>query len=128
MSSIAMREESTAKLRAAPYCAEIESAIRRGEHPNVRLFAGPDAWNRGRQHREGFGIASALILPPATSPLSLRWPRIPDIVGEIAGLDGSTIEELAVALVRDGVRVAYLLDADRPERNVRVLAKRRGNA
>jgi hypothetical protein len=124
MSAAAMRQQPPDKVRAAPYCAEIEAALLRGECPNVRLFAGPRAWERGRNHRDGYGVATTLILPPATSPLSLRWPKVADIVGEITGLDGMAIEELAVALVRDGVRVAYLLDADRPERNLRVLRKR----
>jgi len=126
MNSPASKLEGVIKQRAAPYAAEVMEALRQGKHPNVRLFAGPRAWTKAQRHRDGFGPASALVLPPNTSPLSLRWPRLSDIVCDITGLeDGEVIRELGLALVRDGVLVAYLLDNQRPERNLRILSKRR---
>jgi hypothetical protein len=109
-----------------PYAREIEEAQRRGLHPNVRIFCGPNAWDRARRHRERFGEASATLLPPYIAPLDLRWPRLSDVVVDISGADGQVIRELANALVRDGAHVVYMLDPQKPERNLRVIRKRSG--
>jgi hypothetical protein len=112
------------KLKAAPYCAEIESAVKAGKACNVRLFAGNNAWERAKQHRNRFGPASALVLPPGSNPLFLRWPRITDVVADITGIDGTVVRDLGAALIRDGAMLVYAIDAADPERTVRFVRKR----
>ena len=108
-----------------PFGRAVEQALNEGRHPNVYLFAGPgrDAWGLARARQSVCGPASALVLPPGTDPASYRWPALPDLVVDMTGLAGEAVQRLARALVRDGVGLAYLLDADRHERDLRVVAK-----
>ncbi len=110
--------------RKAPWHDEIVAALHAGKHPNVRLFATPDSWARARQHREGFGPATTLCLPPNESPLSYRWPPLRDLIAVIDGLDGQHARELAQALIRDGALLVYLLDSTDSSRNFRAIRKR----
>jgi hypothetical protein len=123
MSAAAMKSHP-AKVRAAPYAVEIEEAIRLGRRPNVRLFAGREAWERAQRHRDRFGPASALVLPPGENPLELRWPRLSDLVADIRGVDGQTVRDLGTALIRAGARLVFAIDADNPDRSVRFVRKR----
>jgi hypothetical protein len=112
------------KLKAAPYCVEIEAARKAGKPCNVRLFAGKNAWERAQRHRDRFGPASVLVLPPGSNPLCLRWPRIPDLVADITGMDGAIVRDLGAALIRDGAVLVYAIDVADPERTVRFVRKR----
>lgn len=73
-----------------------------------------------RDRRAAYGSGSALVLPPGDDPKSYRWPPLEDLVGRVDGLPGDRLEALARALVRDGVKLAYLLDAEHFDRSLRV--------
>ena len=106
-----------------PYGREVEAELAAGHRPNVRLYASrPDPWKDARVHRADYGPGSTLVLPADTAPEALQWPPVADLVGVVTGLPGETVHRLAHALVRDGVRLAYLLDAEHHERNLRVKA------
>ena len=107
-----------------PFGREVEAALAADKCPNVYLFACRDAWDRATAHRLGHGPGSTLILPPGSDPEGYRWPRVRDLVADVTGLPGDTARRLANALVRDGVRLAYLLDRGDSARNLRVIAKR----
>lgn len=110
--------------RLPPYGREVMDALAAGDSPNVRLYANrPDPWTPARAHRAAFGPASTLVLSPGAEPEGFTWPPVRDLVGNVTGLDGESVRALAQALVRDGVRLAYLLDASDPARNVRVVAR-----
>jgi len=116
---------SPAGLRRPPYAREVTEAIAGGKQPNVRLYAcRPDPWSPARKHRETFGPGSAMVLPVDVNPESIRWPPVAELVANITGLPGGTLHALARALVRDGLWLGYLLDAEHPERNLRVIRKR----
>jgi hypothetical protein len=66
------------------------------------------------------------VLPPDEDPEAFRWPSLADAVADVTGLDGDTMHRLAKALIRDGVRLVWMLDADHHERNLRVIAKPAG--
>jgi len=113
-------------LRSPPYGREVMAALAAGKHPNVRLYAcRPDPWTPARAHRDAFGPGATLVLPVDADPAEFRWPPIRNLVANVAGLPGATLHALALALVRDGLVLGYLLDADHPKRNLRVVAKRR---
>lgn len=98
-------------------------ALGAGEHPNVRLYAcRPNPWTAAIQRRRTVGPASTLVLPADADPDDLRWPPV-ELVASITGLPGSTVQALASALARDGCRLAYLLDGEHPERDLRVIPK-----
>jgi hypothetical protein len=108
-----------------PYGREVAAAIREGRKPNVRLYAcRPDPWPLAYEHRETFGPGSTLLLPLDADPAEVRWPPIENLVANVTGLPGDTLQALARALVRDGMRLGYLLDQEHPERNLRVVAER----
>lgn len=112
-----------ARLPLPPYGREVMAALDAGHAVNVRLYANrPDPWTPARQHRQTFGPASTLVLPMDADPLALRWPRV-ELVANITDLRGDLVQALARALIRDGCRVAYLLDANDSARNLRVIAK-----
>lgn len=120
----AMRGQIANAVRA-PYGREVEAALATGRSPNVRLYANrPDPWTLAKQHRYTFGPASTLLLPVDVDPEALHWPPVRNLVGNVTGLPGGTLHALARALVRDGLILGYLLDADYPERSLRVVAKR----
>jgi len=108
-----------------PFGRAVEQALIAGRHPNVYLFAGPgrDAWGLARARQSVCGPASALVLPPGTDPASYRWPALPDLIVDMTGLAGEAVQRLARALVRDGVGLAYLLDAEHHARDLRIVAK-----
>ena len=106
-----------------PYGREVKAALDAGRHPNVRVFACRNAWRLAREHRQTFGSGTVLVLPYGENPEAFRWPRVPDLLGNITGLPGDEVQRLARALVRDGCRLAYLLDNGQPERSVRVIAR-----
>lgn len=119
------RADRTAGTHRPPYGREVADALAAGRVPNVRLFANrPDPWPLARQHRQAFGPASTLVLPADTDPETFRWPPVRELVANVTGLPGGTLQALARALVRDGMTLGYLLDADHPERSLRVVAKR----
>lgn len=107
-----------------PYGREVVGELAARRAPNVRLYAcRPDPWPLARAHREAFGPGSTLVLPVGVDPLSLRWPPLRNVVANVTGLPGDTLRALAHALVRDGLRLGYLLDGDRPDRSLRVVRK-----
>jgi len=111
------------RLRLPPFGREVEAALSAGQHPNVRLYACADGWELAKQHRATFGPGSTLLLPLGDDPEAYRWPLVCELVANVTGLSGDNLQRLARALVRDGCRLAYLLDANRRERNLRVIAK-----
>jgi len=115
--------KSMAVRRLVPYGREVQAALDAGHHPNVRVFACRHAWRLAREHRHTFGPGTVLVLPPGENPEAYRWPNVRDLMGNITGLPGEHVRHLAHALVRDGCRLAYLLDSERPERNLRVIAR-----
>lgn len=113
-----------AGFRFAPYAREVMEALAGGKQPNVRLYAcRPDPWTPARKHRETFGPGTAIVFPVDASPESIRWPPIGELVANITGLPGDTVHALAHALVRDGIRLAWLLDEDDSKRALRVVRK-----
>lgn len=111
--------------RRPPYGREFASALSAGRNLNVRLFANrPDPWSLARQHRLACGPASTLVLPVDADPEGFRWPEVRSLVANVTGLPGETLHALARALIRDGCRLAYLLDANCPGRNLRVVARK----
>jgi len=124
MNALASRS-AMAGIRFAPYAREVMEAIATGKQPNVRLYAcRPDPWQAARRHRETFGPGTALVFPVDAIPELIRWPPIGELVANITGLPGDTVCALAHSLVRDGVRLAWLLDADDSKRALRVVRKR----
>ena len=111
------------RLHLPPFGREVEDALAADKHPNVRLYACIDGWELAMQHRATFGIGSTLLLPLGDDPEAYRWPRVRELVVNVTGLSGNNLQRLARALVRDGCRLAYLLDVALPERNLRVVAK-----
>ena len=107
-----------------PFGREVEAALAADKCPNVYLFACRDPWPRAIRHRLGHGAGSTLLLPPGADPEGFRWPRVRDLIADVTDLPGDTTRRLAHALVRDGVRLAYLLDRDDSTRNLRVVARR----
>lgn len=115
----------TTGLRFAPYAREVMEAIAAAKQPNVRLYAcRPDPWTPARQHRQAFGLGTAMVFPVDASPELIRWPPLRNLVGDVTGLPGGTLHALARSLVRDGLVLGFLLDRDHPERNLRVVRKR----
>jgi hypothetical protein len=109
--------------RLAPFGRDVQQAMAGGHTCNVFLFAcRPDPWKRANARRTACGPSSALVLPPGEDPESFRWPPLPDLVADITGLGADETRRLAHALVRDGVLLAYLLDAEHHERDLRVVA------
>lgn len=118
-------EQAASSNQLPPYGREVMAALDAGEFPNVRLYAcRPDPWTPARKHRDSFGTGTAMVFPVDANPDTIQWPPLRNIVVNITGLPGGALHELARALVRDGCRLAYLLDADHPERSLRVVAKR----
>ena len=108
-----------------PYGREVAEAIRMGHSPNVRLYAcRPDPWRPAQKHRATFGHATILVLPLDKDAEAIQWPPVLNLVANVTGLPGGEMQKLARALVRDGVRLIYMLDVSHPERNLRVVAKR----
>lgn len=125
MSVTALQERTETQLRRAPFSTFVEAELRAGKFPNVKIYATPNAWDRAKRHRDGFGQATAMALPPGISPLDIRWPPLRNVVADVTGAPSNTIRELAEALVRDGCLLAYLIDSDNPKRSLRVVAKTR---
>lgn len=111
--------------RLPPYGCEVMDALAAGRIPNTRLYAcRPDPWPLARVHRRMFGPATVLVFPVDADPESFRWPPLRNLIVNVTGLPGGALPAIARALVRDGLLLAYMLDADHPERNLRVVAKR----
>lgn len=111
--------------RLPPYGREVMDALSARRAINLRLYANrPDPWTLAKQHRQAFGLASTLVFPVDADPDAIRWPTVRNLVANTTGLPGGTLHALARALVRDGLILGYLLDADYPERSLRVVAKR----
>ena len=118
------RARETASLLLPPYGHEVIDALAAGYAVNVRLYANrPDPWRLAKQHRHAFGPASTLVLPLDTDPTAIHWPLVRNLLVNITDLRGDLVRALARALVRDGCRLAYLLDANDSTRNLRVIAK-----
>lgn len=109
--------------RLVPYGREVQVALDAGHLPNVRVFACRNAWKLAREHRHTFGQGTVLVLPPGENPETFRWPCVRDLMGNITGLPDDQVQRLAHTLVRDGCRLAYLLDSEQPERSLRVIAR-----
>lgn len=112
--------------RLPPYGREVLDALAARASVNVRLYAcRPDPWTPARAHHAAFGAASTLVLPVDVDPLSLHWPPLRNVLANVTGLPGDAVRALARALVRDGLRLGYLLDSDQPARSLRVIRKER---
>lgn len=120
---VAARVARTLIRRLIPYGREVQAELNACHHPNVRIFACRNAWRLAREHRHTFGSGTVLVLPYGENPETFRWPCVRDLMGNITGLPGDQVQRLARALVRDGCRLAYLLDNEQPERSVRVIAR-----
>lgn len=115
---------TVAARRLPPYGREVMDALAAGESVNVRLYAClPDPWTLARAHHATFGPASTLVLPVDVDPLALRWPPLRNVLANVTGLPGDVVRALARALVRDGLRLGYLLDSRQPDRSLRVIRK-----
>lgn len=111
--------------RSPPYGRDVLKAMRYGRRPNVRLFANrPDPWASAKAHRRAHGESSAMVLPVGADPALYTWPPLSNLLVDITGLDGRTVQALARALVRDGLILGYLLDRNHPERNFRAVRHR----
>jgi len=51
-------------VKMAPYGNSVSAAS------NLFIFAGPDAWDRAKQRKNG----NAMVLPEGDDPSSYRWP------------------------------------------------------
>ena len=51
-------------MRLGPYGKGVNASS------NLIIFAGPNAWDRAQQRKEG----NAMVLPEGSQPASLRWP------------------------------------------------------
>lgn len=106
-----------------PYGREVEVNLAAGLHPNVRLYAcRPDPWGMAKEHRANFGPGTVLVLPINGNPLAYIWPPLRDVVCLVSGLPGDDLRRLARALVHDGCKLAFLLDATNSSRNLCVKA------
>jgi len=107
-----------------PYGREVMDALAAGHSCNVRLYAcRPDPWSPARRHRDASGPGSTLVLPVDADPAAIHWPPLRDLIANVTGLPGDTLNALARALVRDGLELGYLLDRENPERNLRVIRR-----
>lgn len=62
--------------RPAPYSTEVLAAISKGRHPDVLVFAGPDAHRRAERRRIECGPGSAMVLPDGEKPEAFAWPPV----------------------------------------------------
>jgi hypothetical protein len=96
----------------APYGREVQEAVRRGEHRDVRCFTGPQAWQKARRWRDGHGPGSALLLPPDAAPDSLRWPVVPGgLLVDALAFDRPQAVALARCIGSDGTPLVYAICA-----------------
>ena len=86
------------------YAAEVETIIRNGGQPDIKLFAGKDSLVKAKEYRRSQGFASTLMLPPGADPYAYKWPAA-DSVRLKAETDEAETLQLIRALLRDGVRV-----------------------
>ncbi len=59
-----LSKRNSSRARMAPY----GKAVTKGS--NLFIFAGPDAWERAKQRKNG----NAMVLPEGDDPSSYRWP------------------------------------------------------
>lgn len=108
-----------------PFGREVTRRLASGATMNVWIYASrPDPWRVALLHRNTIGPGSVLVLPVGEDPQALRWPPVRELLADVTNLPGQTVRTLAIALVRDGVRLAYLLDSLHHERSIRVIARR----
>ena len=103
--------------RLPPYGCTVARQLRAGRRANVFLFTGPDAWRRAEDRERALGEGAALVLPQDADPAGFRWPAVPALVVEITGMEGDRAQRLVAALIRDGVRMAALCDAQQAARS-----------
>lgn len=111
----------TARLRRAPFAAEIERLLEIAPCCSWRLFAsGTDAerWRRAKRWIIR-GYAAATLLPVGCDPAAIRWPA-GSCLADVSGQPGEIVRALAQALVRDGVQHAVLIDLENPARTLHV--------
>lgn len=107
-----------------PFGREVMFRLASGAPMNLWVYANlPDPWRVALLHRRAIGPGSVLVLPANKDPSAFRWPPVPELIADVTNLHGQAIRSLANALVRDGVRLAYLLDSVHHERSLRVLAR-----
>ena len=107
-----------ARLRRAPFAAEIEHLLKIAPRCSWRLFAsGADAerWRRAQRWIVR-GYHAASVLPAGCDPAALRWPPS-SVIADISGQSGALVERLVQALLRDGVDHALLIDTIDPARS-----------
>lgn len=108
-----------------PFGREVMQRLTNGETMNLWIYANrPDPWRVALLHRNTIGPGSVLVLPAGQDPKALRWPPVRELLADITNLPGETVRTLANALVRDGVRLAYLLDSVHHDRSIRVIVRR----
>lgn len=105
MSLVAKRKRGhAARLPLPPFGARILEAVRRGEHPNVFITAGSDAWHRHEIRTE------RVVLPPGEDPTAFDWTFMrglePTIVGDDCPMP--ILEKLAWCLLRVGCPLVCL--------------------
>jgi hypothetical protein len=99
--------------RVPPFARDIRASIAAGRHPNVYIFATPNAWDRARHRRARHGIDSALILPPGEASDAYRWPVVPGGLLVVAnGQPRMFAFELARVIVTCGTPVAVATFGD----------------
>ncbi len=110
-----------AHLRRAPFAAEIERLLEIAPRCSWRLFAAGGNAERWRSAQRWIirGHHAGTLLPEGCDPMALRWPP-GTCIADITEQPGALVQGLAMALVRDGVEHAVLIDLRDGTRTVHV--------
>jgi hypothetical protein len=95
--------------RRCPWFAEVvQRAVGPAWNGVAKIFAGTGAWNCARHAKDTCSRACTL-LPPGTSPGSVKWPRIYLWVVEAGDLPTDEAIELARCLIDAGAERVFML-------------------
>ena len=97
--------------RRCPFFGEIAERQHRNPQQSWRLFAAGAARARWRQAQLWMrtGWPGGTLLLPDADPASLRWPP-GTCIADVSGLPGEIVHAVALALIRDHVTHAVLID------------------
>lgn len=111
----------SAHLRRAPYALAIERLLEIAPRCSWRLFAAGGNAGRWRSAQRWIirGHHAASLLPDGCDPMALRWPP-GTAIADVTDAPGELVQTLAMALIRDGVTHAVLIDLRDGTRTVHV--------
>lgn len=98
--------------RRCPWFTDaIERAARPGAwHDTAVIHAGSGAWDRARETHDT-GHRACTLLTPDTDPAAVRWPSIPNWIGDAGDLPTTTAIELARCLIDAGAELVQMVGA-----------------